>query len=67
LGFKYEFVIPRFEFGQKPEKLKKYLGHPVLLFDLQLPKKTLHNTPSWSRLPFMESVNKQAKDGVILP
>jgi hypothetical protein len=60
LGFKYEFVIPRFEFG-KSRKIKKYSWpSSIAVFDLQLP--TLHNTP-WSRLPFMESVNKQAKDG----
>jgi hypothetical protein len=30
LGFKYEFFISRFEFGQKIKK--KYSGHRVLLF-----------------------------------
>jgi hypothetical protein len=54
LGFEYEFVVSRFEFGES-RKIKKYSWpSSIAVLDLQL--QTRHNTPSWNRLPFMESV-----------
>jgi hypothetical protein len=47
-------------------KIKNILAIEYCRFWSYNPKKIRHNTPSWSRLPYMESVNKRAKDGAVL-
>jgi hypothetical protein len=61
-GLEYEFVVPRFEFGES-RKIKKYSGLPVLPF-FPLPKrKNTTYTHYGSLQRFTESVNKRVKDG----
>jgi hypothetical protein len=55
--------LSRFEFGESRKDQKNILAIEYCRFGPTTQKKTHHNTPSWSRLPYMESVNKQAKDG----
>jgi hypothetical protein len=65
LGFKYEFFISRFEFGQKPKNKKKiFWPSSIAVLVQQHQKKIRLNTPSWSRPRYTESANNLVKDGV---
>jgi hypothetical protein len=62
LGFKYEFLVSRFEFGESRKDQKIFWPSSIAVLDLQPKRKTPQYTimePSTG----MESVNKQAKDG----
>jgi hypothetical protein len=67
LGFEYELLVSRFEFGESRKIKKIFWPSSIAVFGPTTPKKTHHNTRSWSRLPFMESVNKQGKMVRVLP
>jgi hypothetical protein len=62
LGFKYEFLFHVLNLAKAGKIKKIFWPSSIAVLDLQPQKEnTPQYTRSWSRLPFMESVNKQGR------